>query len=189
MHKQHHGPAAQKQKCHTGHQLLAETPDAPDPTQDDRPGQQRGDRPNRQPVPAERGLQRGGDGIGLHHVSAPQRGRHTADGEQRRQKAAAHAPLHVAHGASLPSAVPGAFPVAHRQRLLRTAGHHAQKGGDPHPEHRPRPAVKNGGGHPGDTPGPDGGGQRSGQGLELSQPASLPLPPGPEEGTQRGPEP
>lgn len=129
------------------------------------------------------------DGVGLHHISAPQGGGHTAQGKQGGQRPAAHSPLHVAHGAALPTAVPAFLPVAHRQGLFHTSGHHAQKGGHPHPEHRPRPAVEDGGSHPGDGAGADGGGQGGGQGLELGKPPALPPPLRTEQGAQRGFEP
>ena len=111
-------------------------------------------------------------------------------GKQGGQRPAAHSPtLHVAHGAALPAAVSAFLPVAHRQGLFYTSGHHAQKGGHPHPEHRPRPAVEDGSSHPGDGASANGGGQGGGQGLELGKPPALPPPLRTEQGAQRGFEP
>ena len=134
-------------------------------------------------------MQGSGDGIGLDQVSARQRGPHAAQGEEKGQRAQAKPPLHIAHGAALPATVRGFFPVAHGQSLFRKAGHHAQQGGDPHPEHRARTAVKDGGGHPGDAPGADGGGQRGREGLKLGQASrSSAFPPG-KQGPGSGPQP
>ena len=186
---QHHHSAADKQKGHAGHQGFADPPDAPDAAQDHQSGQHGHHQSHRQPVPAEGRLQGGGDGVGLHHISAPQGGGHTAQGKQGGQRPAAHSPLHVAHGAALPAAVSAFLPVAHRQGLFYTSGHHAQKGGHPHPEHRPRPAVEDGSSHPGDGASANGGGQGGGQGLELGKPPALPPPLRTEQGAQRGFEP
>ena len=183
---EHHNAAPQEQQGHAGHQLLADLPDAADAPQNHDPGDRRRHDTHRQPVPAEGGLQGGGDGVGLHHVAAPQVGAHAAQGEQAGQAPAAQPLLHVAHGPAPPAPGGVFFPVAHRQGFLQAAGHHAQKGGHPHPEHRPRPAVEDGGGHPGDGAGADGGGQGGGQGLEPGE--ALPLPPllPPEQGAQGG---
>ena len=190
MTAEHHPSPCQKEQGHHRHQLLTDLPDAADAPQNDHAGEQRGDRAHCHPVPAEGVLQRGGDGVGLDHIPAADGGRHTEEREAQGQGAEPQPLLHVLHGSPLPAPVRRAAAVTDRQDFFRAPRHHAQKGGDPHPEYRPRAAIENGGSHPGDAAGANGGGQGGGKGLDLGQ-ALPPSPPlsGPEQGSQRGPQP
>ena len=74
----------------------------------------------------------------------------------------------VVHRATLPRALLILVPVKDAQHVFGKAGHHAEEGHDPHPEHRPRPAAEDGRCHPHDVAGADGGRQRGAQALELA---------------------
>ena len=68
-------------------------------------------------------------------------------------------PLHagalfnVVHGAAVVGAVGPHLPVLHCQDDLGVLGHHAEEGGHPHPEDRPRAAGKDSAGDAGDVAG------------------------------------
>ena len=116
-----------------------------------------------------------GDGSHLAHVADAEGSQHREDGEQHGQHRAgnlavlhlADAVLQIVHGAAAPFAplIPAAEEKA--QHVFRIIGHHADDGGDPHPENGAGAAHGNGVGHAGDVSRADGGGQGGAQGLEL----------------------
>ena len=74
----------------------------------------------------------------------------------------------VGRAAALPAIERVGLPVLLGQCGFHKGGGGPQQGRDPHPEHRPRPAGKDGGGHPHKVAGADGGRQRGAQALELA---------------------
>ena len=111
------------------------------------------------------------DGIELAQVADTKACQRTKRGKQHRQhppRLAAKAVPQVVHRPAAPAARRVFAAVVDAQHVLRVAGHHAQQRHDPHPEHRPRPAGKDGGGHPHKVAGADGGRQRGAQALELA---------------------
>ena len=116
-------------------------------------------------------LQIARDGIELAQVADAKACQRTERGKQHRQhppRFAAKAVPQVVHRPAAPAARRVFAAVVDAQHVLGVAGHHAQQRHDPHPEHRPRPAGKDGGGHPHKVAGADGGRQRGAQALELA---------------------
>ena len=163
---QHQGAASQVQQGHGGHQPLRHPGHPAHASHHDQPGQQGCPRPHQQSVPAEGGLEGGGDGARLDQVAPRQGGGEAGQGEPGGQPGGVEAVPQVEHGAALPPAAGGGGLILHRQQFFHTPCGHSQQGGHPHPEHRPRPSQVDGHGHPGDAARADGGGQGGGQGLE-----------------------
>ena len=116
-------------------------------------------------------LQIARDGIELAQVADAKACQRTERGKQHRQhppRFAAKAVPQVVHRPAAPAARRVFAAVVDAQHVLGVAGHHAQQRHDPHPEHRPRPAGKDGGGHPHKVAGADGGRQRGAQALKLA---------------------
>ena len=120
---------------------------------------------------AEGRLQIARDGIELAQVADAKACQRTERGKQHRQhppRFAAKAVPQVVHRPAAPAARRVFAAVVDAQHVLGVAGHHAQQRHDPHPEHRPRPAGKDGCRHPHKVAGADGGRQRGAQALELA---------------------
>ena len=188
MVQQNGAAAAQIQQGHGGHQGGGNRGDPSQAAHHDQTGQQGRSKPDREPGQAEGGLQAGGDRGGLDQVSPRQGGGDAGQAEAGGQKGGAQAVPQVVHGSAPEPPIRAGTLVLDCQQLFAAAGHHAQQGGYPHPEHRPRSTQGEGGGHSGDGASAHGGGQGGGQRLEGGQPARL-LPAPLKEGARCGPPP
>ena len=136
---------------HEGHDLFGDPPhpgdaagdgDAYDPRDRKAGGQRR----NVKGVP-----QALGDGVCLRHVAHAQRAQQAEKAERRRETAAVQALLDVEHRPSHRVASAAGAAVEGGENVLCIGGHGAQQCREPHPEHRPRPARHQRGGHAGDV--------------------------------------
>ena len=187
--QQHQRAAAQIKQGHGGDQSLGHPGDAAQASSKDHPRRSRGAQADGQGRPAKCSVEGGGDGTRLDHPAPSQRGGETGQREPDRQQGRAHPIPQIEHRTALAAAAGSWALVAHRQQLFPAAGHHPQQGGYPHPKDCPWTAQTQGGGHPGDTARPHGGGQSGGQGLDGGQAASIFRLGGMKQTAQRGTKP
>ena len=117
---------------------------------------------------AEVGVQRVGDGIGLHHVADAETGnagkQREGDGEPAPVRP--HAVLDVIHRPADKIAILVSLAEPHGTDGFGIFGRHADKSRHPHPEDGTRAAEEDGRRHTGDVAGADGRRQRGHQGVE-----------------------
>ena len=109
---------------------------------------------------AESRLHGGADGVGLHHAAEEAECQRDGDGEEAGEElaeAALKGRRDVVDRTALDVAVLFDDAGLLGERRFRVDRGHAEKRDDPHPEHRPRPAGKDGGRHSHKVAGADGG--------------------------------
>ena len=177
--------------CHERHELLRDLCDALDAADDDKPGEYHEQQPDDQRVEVDPGsadddhavervdLEHGGDvagdGVHLAHVSDAERGEDTEDGEQHGEHLSdrvtalfgAKTVSQVVHGAAAPLIVAVFAAVIDAEHIFGIVCHHAEKGGEPHPEDRTGSSGGDGGSDTCDVADTDGCGERGAQRLEL----------------------
>ena len=151
---------------HKGDQVGGHLPDALHAADDHKGGEDGQKDAGVQRGQAHQGLHGPGDLGGLGDVADAEAGDAAQQGEQHRQPLVPRALFNVVHGAAEVGAVPVHLAVLHRQDDLGVLGHHAEEGGHPHPEDRPRPSGEDGPGDAGDVARPHGPGQGGGHRLE-----------------------
>ena len=164
------------EQCHQRHQLFRDS-GHPLESADDDEGRHRHQRKAGGEVWQMEGrVHVAGNGVYLAHVADPERREDAEAGKQDSQHPA-HRPTaglctqtvgQIIHRAAVPLAFFVLAAVVDAQHVLRKAGHHAQKGHDPHPEDGARAAGDDGRGHAHDVAGADGACQCRTHALELA---------------------
>ena len=154
---------------HKGHQIAGDRADAVEAAQDhDAHQHHEHDAGDEGGVIARAGevVHGHGDLRRLGGVADAEGGQAAQNGKDAGQPLHMKTPLDVVHGAAVVGAVGRHLPVVHGQDDLGILGAHAEKGRDPHPEHRAGAAGGDGAGHAGHVAHTDGAAQRRGDGLE-----------------------
>ena len=163
---EHDEAAEQIERGHDRHDLFREGGDAAHAAEEHEGGERGDDHAHGDGRHGEGGLERSGDGVGLHHVADEAEGDDDRNGEEHRQLPAAEALGDVVGRAAGDVALIVLGLVGLGEHGFCEDGGHAEEGRDPHPEDGAGAAHGDGRGRSGEVAGADLRGDGRGEGLE-----------------------